>query len=256
MEWLVILAGGAGSRLNSSRLTPKPMVVIEQNPMIASVIQMFEFAEVKNIVLCLGFGKEAVIEYFEKTYTPAIGWQQKRSHNLIFFENETKKTHIYLLNTGENNQTGSRLKQGLNFLKNLGATNTFVSYCDGFSDINFNDFYKKFITQKANLSLVVTTPKIQYGVIEFNKNHIATKFTEKPQANYFVSAGFFAMNVEYVISFLNDEESLNFEETVLPKMIQAGNVSVFVHTGFWQTVDNLKDINTLREQCPLKNLQL
>ena len=256
MEWLVILAGGAGSRLNSSRLTPKPMVVIEQNPMIASVIKMFKIAGVKNIVLCLGFGKEAVIEYFEKTYTPAIGWQQNNSHKVIFFENKTKKEHFYLLDTGENNQTGSRLNQGLNFLKNLGAANTFVSYCDGFSDINFNDFYKNFITQKSNFSLVVTSPKIQYGVIEFNKNHIATKFTEKPQANYFVSAGFFLINVEYVLSFLNDDESLNFEEAVLPKIIQSDNVSVFVHNGFWQTVDNLKDINTLREQCPLKNLQL
>ena len=50
-----------------------------------------------------------------------------------------------------------------------------------------------------------------------------------------------------VFSYLNDDESLVFEQQPLEKLALDGQLNAYKHTGFWQPMDTMRDKNVLNE---------
>ncbi|MFX0202233.1 MAG: sugar phosphate nucleotidyltransferase, partial [Candidatus Hodarchaeota archaeon] len=62
---VVILCGGMGTRLRElTEVTPKPMIPISNYPIVWHIMKYFSHFGHKDFVLCLGYKKEAFIDFF------------------------------------------------------------------------------------------------------------------------------------------------------------------------------------------------
>ncbi len=68
-----ILAGGLGTRLRSlSGEQPKGMMPIDGEPFLRRMLERLAAQDVREVVLCLGYGADAIIEYFEAHPLPSV----------------------------------------------------------------------------------------------------------------------------------------------------------------------------------------
>ena len=120
---VVILAGGFGTRLSEyTNLIPKPMVKINNKPIIYYIMKHFSNYGFDEFYIALGYKGKIIKKYFEKN---SFNWK------------------INLVETGLNTMTGGRLKK---LKKYLDDEIFFMTYGDGLSDVNLKkllQFHKK-----------------------------------------------------------------------------------------------------------------
>jgi glucose-1-phosphate cytidylyltransferase len=71
-------------------------------------------------------------------------------------------------------------------------------------------------------------------------------FQEKPDGEgAWVNGGFLVVGPE-IFEFLGGDRS-SFEIDALPKIADLGKLGVYKHSGFWQPVDTIRDLQRLEE---------
>ena len=98
---------------------------------------------------------------------------------------------ITLVDTGENTQTGGRLKKIKSF---LGEDDFFMTYGDGLSSVNIAaslDFHKK---HGKLVTMTAVSPPARFGALEIVGTSVIS-FKEKPHGNQgLINGGFFIIN--------------------------------------------------------------
>jgi glucose-1-phosphate cytidylyltransferase len=88
-------------------------------------------------------------------------------------------------------------------------------------------------------------PPGRFGSLVMQGNKI-TSFKEKPQGDgTWINGGFFILSPK-VLEYIDNDETI-WERTPLEKLAQEGQLSAFVHRGFWQPMDTLRDKTYLEE---------
>lgn len=141
-----ILCGGFGTRLDhESKIIAKPMVRIGKEPILLHLIQNFLAQGFKEFVLCLGYKKNSIIDFFlkEKFFSTKV-IIKKKTMITINFNFKGNKSKIYLIDTGIKSGTGGRIKIAY---KKLKLNEDFLmTYGDGLSSIPIKrliNFHKK-----------------------------------------------------------------------------------------------------------------
>ena len=76
---VIILAGGFGSRLDSiTKVLPKPLVTIGNEPMILHIIKIFVKQGLTNFYLATGYKSKKFLDFFGKKSVVKI---KKNKHN-------------------------------------------------------------------------------------------------------------------------------------------------------------------------------
>jgi len=72
----IVLAGGRGSRLGSlSDEIPKPMVAIDDRPILRHILLSYERAGCRDFIICLGHKGGVVKDYFRSLRDKALDWE-------------------------------------------------------------------------------------------------------------------------------------------------------------------------------------
>lgn len=66
-------------------------------------------------------------------------------------------------------------------------------------------------------------------------------FREKPRLNDYVNGGFMVMEPEF-FDYLKPNEML---EVALERLTKDKQLAIFIHEGFWHSMDNYQDVDTL-----------
>jgi glucose-1-phosphate cytidylyltransferase len=245
---VVILCGGLGTRLREeTEFRPKPMVPVGDQPILWHIMKIYAHYGHKDFVLCLGYKGEIIKEYFRNYHwntsdvTLRLGARpQIKYHN----QHAEEDWSVTLVDTGQSTMTGGRIKRALRFIED----DTFLlTYGDGVinSDINhsiaFHQEHKKIVT------ITAVKPIGRFGDIDINNNYTVTAFREKPEKEVgLINGGFFVMN-KRIGEYLTDDNCV-LEQVPMNRLAAEGEISAFVHTGFWQCMD------TYREQQLLTNM--
>ena len=218
---VVILAGGLGTRLvELTEAIPKPMVEVGGKPMLWHVMKIYAKFGFKDFYIALGHKGEIIKKYFSQN---SFGW------------------NINLIETGETTMTGGRIKR----LQDIVGNETFMlTYGDGLSDVNitklleFHKKHKKFVTMTA------VRPPARFGVIKLENDRVSY-FKEKSKLDEgWINGGFFVMQPELFKYIKNDETYL--EREPLETLCKEKQLFAFKHYGFWQCVDNKRDLDRLQ----------
>ena len=119
-----------------------------------------------------------------------------------------------------------------------------LTYGDGVSNVNITETIN-FHRQHGKLATITSVkPQVRYGSIECNSNNEVTGFIEKPRGDGgSINGGFFVLSPAVLEQIENDQTS--WESEPLTNLAAKGEVMAFMHAGFWQPMDTLRDKNQL-----------
>lgn len=241
---VVILAGGFGTRISEeSHLKPKPMVEIGGKPILWHIMKIYSYYGYNDFIICLGYKGYIIKEYFANYFlhNSDVTLDLKKN-SMEVHQNHSEPWKITLIETGEFTQTGGRLKRVKDY---IGGQDFCFTYGDGVSDVNI----KKIIEfhQKQNTLATLTAVKMpgRFGKINMSGSKIVC-FQEKPEGESgWVNGGFFVLSPG-VFDYIEDDDTV-WERTPLERLASDGNLSAYVHDGFWHMLDTLRDKIRLEE---------
>ena len=240
----VILAGGLGTRISEeTTLRPKPMVEIGGKPILWHVMKIYSAYGINDFVICLGYKGYLIKEYFANYSLHMSDVTVDMAQNKVeVHQNNAEPWRVTLVDTGENTMTGGRLKR---VRKYLGDEDFCFTYGDGVGDVNLTNllgFHKK---QGTLASLTATQPPGRFGSLILDQ-HKVTRFQEKPSGDGgWINGGFFVLSPQ-VLDYIEGDHTL-WEREPMERLAQAGQLSAYLHHGFWQPMDTLRDKNHLEE---------
>ncbi len=238
----VILAGGVGSRISEETLVrPKPMVEIGSRPMLWHIMKTYSAHGINDFVICLGYRGYMIKEYFANYHLHASDVSFDLADNSMeVHQGAAEPWRVTLIDTGEQTQTGGRLKRVLSYVD---EPEFCFTYGDGLSDLDISgliDFHRQ---QDTLATVTAVQPPGRYGALELHGDRI-TGFQEKPHGDEgWINGGFFVLSPQ-VGEYIEGDETI-WEREPMERLAQAGQLAAFKHDGFWYAMDTLRDKNEL-----------
>jgi glucose-1-phosphate cytidylyltransferase len=157
-------------------------------------------------------------------------------------ESKSEPWRVTLLDTGEQTQTGGRLKRAG---AHLGSDDFCFTYGDGVGDVDIGaliDFHRR---QGTLATVTATQPPGRFGSLKMEEGRIVG-FAEKPEGDGgWINGGFFVLSPR-VLDYIADDRSI-WERTPMERLAAEGQLAAFCHRGFWQPMDTLRDKNLLED---------
>ena len=240
----VILAGGLGTRISEeSHMRPKPMIEIGGKPVIWHIMKIYSAYGVNDFIICLGYMGYMIKEYFANYFlhtsdvTIDIG-----NDNIEVHQNSAEPWRVTLLDTGVDSMTGGRLKR---VGEHLGDEDFCFTYGDGVSDVNIAELIAFHERQNTLATVTAIRRPGRFGALKLD-NGTVSGFEEKPQGDGgWINGGFFVLSPKVLEHIDGDETS--WEHEPLERLAAQGQLSAFLHRGFWQPMDTLRDKTHLEE---------
>lgn len=241
----VILAGGVGTRLSEETLVrPKPMIEIGGRPILWHIMKSYSAHGISDFVICLGYKGYVIKEYFanyflhESDVTIDLDANQIQVHS-----KKAEPWKVTLVDTGEATLTGGRLKRVKDYLS---PHEPFCfTYGDGLSDVNIRELIQFHKDHGKIATVTAVQPPGRYGAILLDQSRVQ-KFTEKPLGDgAWINGGFFVLNME-VLSYIAGDMT-SWEADPLARLAENHQMMAFMHRGFWQAMDTLREKNQLEE---------
>ncbi len=237
---VVILAGGMGTRLSEeTEIRPKPMVEIGDHPILWHIMRHYAFYNHNEFLIALGYKGEVIRRYFLDYHY--------MSHESLTIELNTGKVEmtgsdadenwiVHLPNTGPLTSTGGRVKRLKKWLYN----ETFMmTYGDGVSSIDLDALLQFHKERGCIATMTAVRPTARFGTLEL-ENDAVVSFVEKSQSKEgWINGGFFVF--EPTIFDYIDGDGTVMEADVLEKLASEGQLAAYLHDGFWQCMDTLRD---------------
>ncbi len=246
----MILAGGFGTRISEeTQLKPKPLIEIGGMPLIWHIMKTYSHYGINDFVICCGYKGYMIKEYFANysLHKSNITFDLKKN-GIEVHSSDVEPWRITLVDTGLNTMTGGRLKRVKGFLDNESFCFT---YGDGLSDINVKELIDFHKNQKTLATVTGVRPPARFGAMSVFENKV-TKFQEKPEGDGdWINGGFFVLEPK-VLDYINDDKTI-WEREPLEKLSSDNQLSAYLHSGFWQPVDTIRDKNNLEELWKLNN---
>ena len=109
----VILAGGFGTRISEeSHLKPKPMIEIGGKPVLWHIMKCYGAHGINEFVICCGYKGYVIKEYFANYFLHMSDVTFDMSSNQMeVHQRNAEPWKVTLVDTGENTQTGGRIKR-------------------------------------------------------------------------------------------------------------------------------------------------
>lgn len=242
---VVILAGGLGTRFaEETHLKPKPMVEIGGKPILWHIMKQYSAHGVQDFIICCGYKGYLIKEYFANYFLHMSDVTFDMRHNeMEVHQRYAEPWRVTLVDTGDATMTGGRLKRVADYLK--GEEAFCFTYGDGVSDIDLGAEIA-FHRQHGKLATVVAVrPPGRYGALQMD-GHRVTGFAEKPRGDGgLINGGYFVLSPKCLE--LIDHDQTSWEAEPLSHLSQMDELRAFVHDGFWQPMDTLREKNLLEE---------
>ena len=235
----VILAGGLGTRLSEETATrPKPMVEIGGKPILWHIMKMYSHYKINEFIICCGYKGYLIKEYFANysMHMSDITFDM-RTNEMLVHEKRAEPWKVTLVDTGEDSMTGGRLLRVADYLRD---DDLFCfTYGDGVGDMDIGASIRFHREHGKHATLTATYPPGRFGALVIEGNQVLS-FKEKPLGDgALVNGGFFVLSPK-VFEYL-DGDMTTWEQEPLTKLADESQLMAFVHRGFWQPMDTLRD---------------
>ena len=250
---VVILAGGLGTRISEeSHLKPKPMIEIGDYPIMVHIMRIYAAQGFNEFVVCGGYKQNVIREYFANfnIYTNDVTFDFANNKRII--HNDPKfDWKVTIANTGNSTQTGGRV---LRIRDYIGNEPFMLTYGDAVGDIDVNAVLECHKKAGKLATICVYNFGQDKGVVEINEDGLVTTFREKSDLDGdLINIGFMILEPE-VFEYIEGKTSI-LEKDVLEKLAKIGQLNSYIHKGFWQCMDTMREKDLLEklyksDNCP------
>jgi glucose-1-phosphate cytidylyltransferase len=241
----VILAGGLGSRISEeTALRPKPMIDIGGRPILWHIMKLYSAHGINDFVICLGYKGYMIKEYFNNYFLHVSDVTFDVAKNKMeVHQHSGEPWRVTLIDTGDDTMTGGRLKRVKAYLSDV--DDFCFTYGDGVADVNVGQLVNYHKSHGCLATITAAQPPARFGALNLDGDAV-TSFQEKPQSDGgWINAGFFVLSpktLDYV-----EDDATPWEREPLERLAREGNLRAFLHHGFWQPMDTLRDKTQLEE---------
>jgi len=242
---VVILAGGLGTRIaEESSSRPKPMVEIGGKPILWHIMKMYSSHGIHEFIICCGYKGYVIKEYFANYFLHMsdVTFDMSNNNSMQIHNKFAEPWKVTLIDTGENTQTGGRLKRVKHY---LGDEDFCFTYGDGVSDVNLTELIQFHKKHGKQATVTAVQPPGRFGALEMDGTSVS-HFVEKPHGDgMYINGGFFVLSPK-VIDLIEEDSSI-WERKPLETLAQSHQLEAYLHHGFWQPMDTLRDKQHLEE---------
>ncbi len=252
---VVLLAGGFGTRISEeSHLKPKPMIELGKYPILIHIMRIYASQGFNEFVVCAGYKQQIIKEYFahfdmytnDVTFDFATG--ERHTHNTPKFD-----WKVTVADTGLHTQTGGRIQRAREY---IGNERFLLTYGDAVGDVDINAVLESHIKSGKLATICVYNFGQNKGVVDVDSDGTVKAFREKSNLDGdLINIGFMVIEPE-VIDMIEGKNTI-WEKDVLTKLAENGQLNAYVHKGFWQCMDTLREKEYLEklealDDCPWK----
>ena len=236
---VVILAGGLGTRISEeSNLRPKPMIEIGGKPILWHIMKLYSAHGANDFVICCGYKGYVIKEYFANYSLHMSDVTFDMAENsVVVHQQKVEPWRVTLVDTGEDTLTGGRLKRVASHIKDEPAF--CFTYGDGLSNLNIRSAIEFHFSHGKLATVAAVRPPGRYGALEC-QGAAVTAFIEKPRGDGgLINGGFFVLSPK-AFDYIAGDDTV-WERQPLEQLARERQLSAFVHDGFWQPMDTLRD---------------
>ena len=248
---VVILAGGFGTRISEeSHLKPKPMIEIGERPILWHIMKEYSHYGFNEFIICLGYKQHLVKEFFSDYFLHTSDITFDLANNkMIVHNNFSEPWKVTLVDTGLNTMTGGRVKR----IKDYVGNETFMlTYGDGVADIDIRALAESHKKHGKIGTVCVYNFGQNKGVLDIAESGIVYAFREKSDIDGdLINIGF--MVLEPAFFDLIDGDSTILEKEPMERLVSSQNLVAYVHKGYWQCMDTLREKQQLERLWELGN---
>lgn len=241
----VILAGGLGSRIaEETSVKPKPMIEIGGKPILWHIMKIYSHHGINDFIICCGYKGYVIKEYFSNYFLHMSDVTFDMSANTLeVHDRKAEPWRVTLVDTGEETMTGGRIKRISKYIENEDAF--CMTYGDGVGDVNITELIAFHKSKGTLATLTATLPPGRFGALQVENGKVLS-VKEKPRGDgASINGGYFVLSPS-VIDLIPDDQTI-WERGPLEALAEKGELASYVHAGFWQPMDTLREKNYLEE---------
>ena len=228
----VILCGGRGSRLGQlGKKIPKTLVKIHGKPIIWYIIKSLAKNSINHFILPLGYKGKMIKNYLNNN-------------------SEFKKYKIDLMDTGRETESTQRI---FRIRKKIKSKNFVLLNGDAIFNFNLKSIFNIHSKKSLDITFLGCSAPLSFGIVGKINNKIVSfereiQFDKVKSEKRKKFTGHIFSGISLLRSSLlktSFKAHYNFEKEFYPKIIKKNNTNFKEIEGFWFSIDNEKDINSL-----------
>jgi glucose-1-phosphate cytidylyltransferase len=236
----VILAGGVGSRISEASISrPKPMIEIGGKPILWHIMKIYSAHGVNDFVVCCGYKGYVIKEYFANYFLHASDVTFDIAGNRIeVHSRHAEPWRVTVVDTGEASMTGGRIRRIRPFVGD--EADFCLTYGDGVGDVDITGLIAFHRRHGAACTLTAVQPPGRFGNLGIDSDGRVASFHEKPDGDGgWINGGFFVCKPSVIDRIAADDTI--WEREPMASLASDREMRAFMHRGFWQPMDTLRD---------------
>lgn len=244
---VVLLAGGFGTRITEkSQFIPKPMIELAGRPILWHIMKEYSYYGFNEFIICAGYRqhmiKEWFSDYFLRSSDVTFDYTQGRGDMLVH-ESHCEPWKVTIVNTGLNTMTGGRVKR---VQKYIGSEPFMLTYGDGVCDVDIRKLAEFHQAHGKIATITAVTQKQQKGILDIGEDNTVKSFREKNlNDGASINAGYMVFNPE-IFNYIEGDQTV-LEREPMERLAAEGELMSYRHNGFWQCMDNLREMEILEK---------
>ena len=242
---VVILAGGLGTRLSEeTELRPKPMVEIGGKPILWHIMKIYAHYGLRDFIICLGYKGYLIKEYFVNFHRHTSDLTVDTATGEVSIHRPGEDAwRVTLVETGLETMTGGRLKRIREYINN--EPEFLMTYGDGVASIDIAALLAFHRAQGRLATVTAVRPPGRFGALEIANDRV-DHFMEKPSSEgSHINGGFFVLSPKVLELIQGD--ATTWEREPLEALAKQQQLSAYLHDGFWQPMDTLREKRMLED---------
>ena len=214
----VILAGGTGTRLRPYTVVlPKPLMPIGDYPILEVIIRQLARQGFTHVTLAVNHQANILKAFFED----GTRWGVHIDYSLELKPISTIAPLSLIADLPES------------FLLMNG---------DVLTDFQFSEFLERHMACDRLFTIAAArrSQLLDFGVLQVDSAHRLTGFSEKPQVEYLVSMGVYAVN-RRVLQFVPSDSKYGFDDLMKDLLLKDEPVAVEPYEGYWLDIGRPDD---------------
>lgn len=158
-------------------------------------------------------------------------------------ESHLEPWKVTIVDTGLNTMTGGRIKR---VQKYVGNEDFLMTYGDGVCDVDINKLIDFHNEQGKLATLTAVLQDQSKGVLDIGGDNAVKSFREKNLSDGApINAGYMVLSPK-VFDYIEGDDTV-FEKEPLERLANEGQLMSYMHKGFWQCMDNIREKEMLEK---------
>ena len=173
----------------------------------------------------------------------------KGKNEMVIHESHTDPWKVTVVDTGLNTMTGGRIKR---IQKYVGNEPFMMTYGDGVCDVDISKLVNFHKEHGKIATLTAVMLEQQKGILDIGGDNAVKSFREKNLSDGApINAGYMVLEPQ-VFDLIEGDQTV-FEKEPLEKLAASGELMSYMHRGFWQCMDNKREMDMLEKLLKTNN---